>query len=171
MVWSKLRQKVRGFITPELRRRLDIHCTCYHDAHDDYGEVWITLDGKKIFGGGYYRWYIKEYSPEILSDFSIIHGFHKDFYNVNIESQTVEQVMKSGIHDTSHITRNLELYLNTSFEDCLKSNNPIYKAFSIIDKRLGKRKFSELVIGENEHPLVKMFYNLRKEVFEKSIQY
>lgn len=55
MMWSKLRKKIKEFFAPELRERIDVHLTYYHDAHDDDGEVWITLDGKKIFGGGYYH--------------------------------------------------------------------------------------------------------------------
>lgn len=75
MMWSKLRKKFKGFITPDLRERIDVHLTCYHDAHDDYGEAWITLDGKKIFGGGYYHWYVTPIPIEPLKEFSI-HTMH-----------------------------------------------------------------------------------------------
>lgn len=69
MMWSKLRQRIKGIITQELRDRIDIHCTCYHDAHDENGEVWITLDGNKVFGGGYYHWYLTPIPHELLSVF------------------------------------------------------------------------------------------------------
>lgn len=168
MMWSKLRKELREFITPELRARIDIHCTCYHDAHDENGEVWITVDGKKVFGGGYYHWYLSPVPKELLSDFSIKHGIHQDFLKPKIESKEVENIMKLGIHETSHITKVLGNYLNTPFEDSLNSNNPIYKAFALIDKRLGKRKFVSIDICDEKHQLVKLFYGLRKECLNKS---
>ena len=124
------------------------------------------MDGKKIFGGGYYHWYVNPLPIEI-EQFEVQHGFHDDFFNTHIESDKVETIMKSGLHETSHITLNLKKYLNIPFEEIIASNNPIYKAFGIIDRRLGKRRFISIEIKEEDHPLVKMFYELRKEVFDK----
>jgi hypothetical protein len=75
--------------------------------------------------------------------------------------------MDSGVHETSHITLNLMNYLNTHFEEILSSNNPIYRAFGIIDRRLGRRRFNLVLLQEDEHPLVQKFYELRKEIFLK----
>ncbi|ULO08515.1 hypothetical protein H1230_06825 [Paenibacillus sp. 19GGS1-52] len=164
MKWSKLRVNLKSFIIPELRDRIDFHLTCYHDAHDNYGEVWVTVDGEKIFGGGYYHWYVTPLLPELLSTFEIQHGFQGDFYKAKIENKNVEEIMNLGIHETSHITDNLFNYLNTPFEECINSNNPIYKAFSIIDRRLGKRRFKNIQIEDPAHPLVSALYKLRSEV-------
>ncbi|WP_156158032.1 SF0329 family protein [Gordoniibacillus kamchatkensis] len=165
-MWSKLRVKLKSFITEELRNRIDIHLTRYHDAHDGYGEIWITLDEKKIFGGGYYHWYMTPVPDELLNSFQLKHGFHKDFYKVNIESKNVEEIMRYGVHETSHILINLDNYINTSFSESLTSNNPIYKAFSLIDRRLGRRRFEGITLSDDEHPLVKIFYKLRQDCFK-----
>ncbi|CAH1056301.1 SF0329 family protein [Paenibacillus pseudetheri] len=165
MDWSKLRILIRDFIVPELKKRIDIHVTRYHDAHDGYGEVWITLDGKKIFGGGYYHWYMNSL-PIDTTSLNIQHGIHLDFYKTHIMSEEVEKIMNSGLHKTSHITDNLKSYLSTPFTEMLSSNNPIYKAFGMIDKRLGKRRFRQIQLKENEHQLVRAFYELRNEIFE-----
>ena len=74
--------------------------------------------------------------------------------------------MDSGVQETSHITRNIGNYLNTPFEESLASNNPIYRAFALIDRRLGKRRFDGIQLAEYEHPLVIIFYELRKQCFE-----
>jgi hypothetical protein len=165
-MWSKLRVKLKSFITEDLKDRIDVHLTRYHDAHDGYGEIWITLDGEKIFGGGYYHWYLTPIPLELLNTFEIQHGFHDDFYKVNIESKNVEEVMRIGIHETSHILVNLDNYINTPFHQCINSNNPIYKAFSLIDRRLGKRRFEKITLKEEEHPLVNIFYKLRQDCFK-----
>ncbi len=166
MIWSKLRKKIKEFITPELRDRIDIHSTRYHDAHDNYGEVWITLDGKKVLGGGYYHWYMTPIPQELLTNKYIKSGYHKDFYSPRIESDEVKKIMELGIHETTHITEVLENYINTPFKDSLESNNPIYKAFALIDKRLGRRRFMNIDISSEKHSLVRLFYELRRDCFK-----
>ena len=167
MQWSKLRSNIRSFIYPQLKDRIDIHCTRYHDAHDDYGEVWITVDKIKIQGGGYYHWY-KALSDMVSPDkLNISHGFHKDFYSPQIETKEVEEIMNKGIHSTNHIIWSLENYLNTPLEESLVSNNPIFKAFALVDRRLGQRRFDKIKLVEDENELVKIFYKLRKDSFVK----
>lgn len=166
MIWSKLRKKFKGFITPELRERIDVFCTSYHDAHDDYGEAWITVDGEKVFGGGYYHWYMNPIPHADSKDFRIAYGFHPDYYRAHIESEEVKENMDSGIQETSHITRNIGNYLNTPFEESLTANNPIFRAFAMMDRRLGKRRFDAIQLAEVEHPLVIIFYKLRKQCFQ-----
>ncbi|WP_340401572.1 hypothetical protein [Paenibacillus sp. FSL H8-0079] len=166
MDWSKLRVMIREFITPGLKKRIDIHETRYREAHDGYGEAWITLDGKKIFGGGYYHWYMNEL-PENITLLELHHGYHEDFYKTHIRNDDVKTIMNMGLHETSHITENLRNYINTPFSEIMSSNNPIYKAFGIIDRRLGRRRFEKIVLNEDEHQLVKIFYELRKEQFDR----
>lgn len=165
-MWSQRRVQLKRLITEELRNnRIDIHVTRYREAHDGHGEIWITLDGKKIFGGGDYHWYRAPIPHELLHSFEIQHGFHEDFYRVNIESKQVEQIMRNGIHETSHILINLDNYIHTPFAESLASNNPIYRAFSLVDRRLGRRRFEKITLSGDEHPLVKIFYELRRECF------
>jgi hypothetical protein len=116
MIWSKLRKRIRGFITPELHDRIDLHLTGYREAHDAEGEVWITLDGNKICGGGYYHWYTSPLPVDSEQDFYIEYGIHRDFFRARITSEKVAEIMNSGIHSTSHITVSLENYLQEPFE-------------------------------------------------------
>lgn len=75
--------------------------------------------------------------------------------------------MNSGLHDTGHLTLNLKKYPQLPFREIIASNNPVYKAFGIIDRRLGKRRFKRIEVNEHDHALVKRFYLLRKETFER----
>lgn len=101
------------------------------------------------------------------NEFANSSAFYKETFDVQIKSQKVEDLLKLGIHDTYHITHNLWNYINTPYEEALVSNNLIYKAFSLIDRRLGKRRFDKIQLDENEHPLVSIFYILREQCFEK----
>ncbi|WP_336881232.1 SF0329 family protein [Priestia koreensis] len=168
MMWSKLRKKIKEFITPELKNRIDIHCTSYRNAHDEADEVWITLDGKKIFGGGFYHRLAAPFPSKSDKEVANSYEFYKESFNRQIKSNKIEELLKLGIHDTYYITSNLWNYIHTPYDEAFASNNPIYKAFSLIDQRLGKRRFDKIQLDENEHPLVILFYNVRKPYFQKS---
>jgi len=94
------------------------------------------------------------------------HGYHEDFYKTEIKCELVERIMNLGLHETRHITQNIRNYINTPFSEIINSNNPIYKAFGIIDRRLGKRRFKKIKLKENEHYLVRLFFELRKELID-----
>lgn len=59
MPWSKLRAKIREFICPELRDRIDFHVTSYRHSHDEAEKAWITVDGERVQTASWYRqqWY------------------------------------------------------------------------------------------------------------------
>jgi hypothetical protein len=167
MVWSKIKKQIKEFIVADLKKRIDIYCTSYSKAHDDVGEAWITVDKEKIAGGGYCHWQVAEMPEELRNDSAITYAYNDEYFSPIIKNENILKIMNLGIHETSHITRNLGIYINTPFDILLKSNNPIYKAFAIVDKRLGKKRFLELEIKENDHVLVKNFYELRRDCFEK----
>lgn len=55
----------------------------------------------------------------------------------------------------------LSKYLNSSFEDNLQSNNDVARIFCLLDKRLGKRRLSKMVIRKDDCDAVKILYNER----------
>ncbi len=54
MQWSKLKSRVKDFICPELKDRIDFHLTSYRGSHDGADKVWITVDGQRVFGCKHY---------------------------------------------------------------------------------------------------------------------
>jgi hypothetical protein len=46
--------------------------------------------------------------------------------------------------------------------EALKSSDPLVKAFSLVDRRVGERTLEKLEISDAEHTLVKAFYELRR---------
>lgn len=156
---------MRNLFAPELKNRIDIHCTGYHEAHDEEGEAWVTIDGKKIFGGGYYHWYTTPIPKEWLKESHVRYGDDDEYYQVYIRNENIEKILNYGIHDTAQITQTIRNYIQTPFEEIVESNHLIYRAFLMIDRRLGKRRFEKINLREDEHPLVRKLYQLRKETF------
>lgn len=166
MKWSQLKHRIKQLISPELRDRLDFHVTRYHEAHDQEGEFWITIDKQTIFSGSYYQ---------VLKTLSTNEELKEAYYSspsqrssVKIENITLEKVVNMGIHDMEDFSKSLFNYLNTPFEESLVSNNPLFKAFALIDSRLGKRRFEKIIIKDDTHKLIKHFYNLRASSFRFS---
>ncbi len=154
MKWSKIRKNVEENICNELQKVIDVQMTGYHGAHDWVWEAFVTVNKKKVFGVGHYKWLTK--SEEVPYDW---------YDAIQITDQVALKNAKAWALDTAYIMLNLREYRNYSFEDLLTTNNPILKAFMIVDRRLGKRKFQTIHIDEDDSEIVKIFYELRKQVF------
>ena len=161
MKWSKLRKNIKEKIVPELCERVDFHVTKYRDAQYEIGEFWITVDKEKVFGGGTYHFINKLTEDFQINGRKYFIDHNLEFTKVNIQDLDIINIMSCEIHDTTHFSGSLFNYLNTGIEESLKSKNPFFRAFALIDKRCGKRKLKEIKIDENEHKLIKLFYELR----------
>jgi hypothetical protein len=60
MQWSKIRTRLRACICPELRKRVDFHLTNYREYGSRAHEIWITVDGEKVFSASYCDYMISE---------------------------------------------------------------------------------------------------------------
>ena len=60
MQWSKVRTRLRACVCPELRKRVDFHLTNYREYGSRAHEVWITVDGEKVFSASYCDYMISE---------------------------------------------------------------------------------------------------------------
>lgn len=136
MNWSGKRKKFRSMLCAELRDRIDVHVTSYRGAHDDVGEAWITLDGEKVLGAGYYR-----------------------RLNAKLSGKNEED-----IYDEEQVIRAIEEYLNCSIEDALHAENELVRAFAMLDRRLGRRRLREIDIELEHAEVVRSFHAMRMSV-------
>jgi hypothetical protein len=147
MQWSKLKSRLKNFICPELKDRIDFHLTGYRKSHDGADKVWIVVDGEKVFSFEYYAF-----------EFAEREAYHDLKMN---EPQAKEWLRKNEIHRPKDFGDAAREYLNLSVKEALESPNDIVKAFAVIDKRVGKRTLERLEIPDSAHALVKIFYRLR----------
>ena len=129
MQWSKLKSRVKDFICPELRNRIDFHLTSYRGSHDGADKVWITVDGKRIFSG-------KHYQREWAEATAYESGLSRN--EIKPALATVE------IHGPRDFGDAMRSYLDMPVTDALKSPDPIVQAFAIVDRRVGKRTLAKL---------------------------
>ncbi len=146
MQWSKLKTRVKDFICPELKDRIDFYVTSYRESHDGADKVWVTVDGEKIFSCKYY--------PHEWAE--------SDAYSTGLRGEEIESLlMKEEIHSPRDFGDAMRVYLDLPIDEALESSDPLVKAFAIVDRRVGKRRLAKLAISESEHSLVKRFYELR----------
>jgi hypothetical protein len=81
------------------------------------------------------------------------------YYLALHEAETI--VQEKGIFSRYQFEAAVEEYLNLPIISAMASDNPIIRALSMFDRRLGKRRLKQLQLGAIEHPLVRLFYTLR----------
>jgi hypothetical protein len=165
MKWSKLKKSVEEFFCDSLKNRIEIHLTNYRAIHEPETRFWIVCDGEEIYNISKLKW-IQEYyglAEEIrevnkcssYEDPNQKEGYYKAY------DQAGDIVNKKGIISDDYFGDSLKEYLSLPFEEALISQNPIFKALAMIDKRLGIRRLKDLELSGSEHPLVKKLYEIR----------
>jgi hypothetical protein len=175
--WSKTKSILERFLSDKLKGRIQIYATVYRKFHDGPSRVWITFDKKEILSASdvtyqivhekLYR-QIKEqgnlkgnpYSPEpgVMYNSPERKELMKASYNAE------EILINQNIFESYHFYAPFMIYGSLSIEEALKSENVIIRAFSMFDRRLGKRKLKELIFNEDTHPLIVKFYYIRCNV-------
>lgn len=82
-----------------------------------------------------------------------------------------EELGEEGVFGQYDFFEAGEVFLNSSIEESLKSENMIIKVLALVDRRVGKRTLNVLKdFIENESELVQYFYQLRCEAERMKIQ-
>jgi hypothetical protein len=147
MQWSKLKSRVKSFICPELRDRIDLHLTSYRESHDGADKVWITVDGERVFSCKHY--------PHERAEAEAYHGGLRG-------GQVTDFLRAREIHGPGDFGNAMRAYLDMPIGGALESSDPLVKAFALVDRRVGRRTLERLEIPDAEHTLVKAFYDLRR---------
>ncbi|MGR3795424.1 SF0329 family protein [Vannielia sp. SX4] len=162
MKWSKLKQRAEAQFADSLRGRIEVWTTRYRGSHDQVGESWITVDGKRIFSAGTLRFWAQYWDARA--------GLRATQSN---EPTTLDEMFareraievslaEEGVLGTWNFNEALFDLLNISIEDAMHSEDMIVRAFGMLDRRLGKRRLRALDVRE-ESPLVQLLYAIRCE--------
>ena len=154
MKWSKLKKEIELRLTDKLQGRLTFFTTTY--ANSSLGRSWVAFDKTQIANfetvlsyanyGSYYN---------ILTDTSC-----KKHDIIDDNKRTPNLPMERGEFSQFDFMTACWDYLQLSIEEALESGNPIIKSIAMVDKRLGKRRLTEININEL-HPLTKLFFSIR----------
>ncbi len=152
--WGRLRKELRSRVVADLVGRIDIHYTAYefmafpHHKDANNMRVWLTLDKKEIFSSDF--WDIRK--------LPIINEIEKRerrwvFY---------PEAEELGARCVNHYMLALKTYLNSPIEEARTAELPLIRALFWVDRRVGRRTLLKHKPAEDEHKLVKQFYELRQ---------
>lgn len=157
MKWSKLKQNIEEKFADSLKGRLCLYATRYTIGSHWMARGWITLDGKEI------------------AAFSTPDNYNKYGWDtpaldnrVPEAERTEGEAVEKGEFSRYEFFDACWEYLNINIDDALKSDNPIIKAFAVLDRRTGKRRL-KLIDKDAEHPLVGKLLELRSGIEGKGI--
>lgn len=163
--WSKLKKRIIDLICDELKDRIGIYATVYRGTHDQRGKVWIELDKKIIFEANTLEWEIEYFglSNEIrqinqCTDYT--NEKQADgYYQAYNEAEFI--LAKEHKMDEFQFYKTLNIYLETPYAESMESNDDLIRILCLIDKRLGKRRLSNMVIKQDDCDAVKILYSER----------
>jgi len=185
MSWSKLKQSLESFLSPNLSERLKYSASSYRYTPDKAGICYITVDNKNILNmkdtTTSIRWFSSE--QEIKSDSELyIPVFEEDIEAVRkqMNDKVPEERLKIIARDRklnmyakemltvqaalskSNFTKVATTFLSKSIEDSLESDDILLNIFAIIDRRVGKKRLLNMKSDiKLKHPAVQYFYELR----------
>lgn len=141
MTWSGMRKKLeQEYLADCLRGRLQYFATHYREGHDDCGRATIRLDGKEILQGNWFQ--CAKYGWDLPDD----------------------KLLGLGAFDHGSFMRAFREFDNQSIEDSLKSEDLLVRIFAILDRRVGKRRLSQMKESiHNEPENFQAFYMIRME--------
>ena len=166
MKWSQLKKRVESNFAASVKGRVQVWNTRYRGSHDVEGEAWITVDGERAWSMGSLS-YMVAHGREAeriridhkCSDFGAPDQ-REGYMDAWHEAQG--KVHGDGVFAMWDVNRALFDYLNLSIDAAIRVDNPITRAFAILDRRFGKRRLAGFD-DSGEHPLVKMLYRVRCE--------
>lgn len=123
MDWSKTRRLLEDRLAAPAQGRVRIHVTRYHRAHDQEGELWVTIDGSKVYGTSYYQ-FIKRRSE--LAPPSP--DWRPTAEHFDVETQLASE----GVSNHTRLISAAIDSLSHSVEEMLRSPHPLIRALAIL---------------------------------------
>lgn len=150
------------------QQAVQLHSTRYSKSHDQEGRAWISIGKEEVYDFCTFRKEVQQY--KLQSEIQLANNTtdfrnpaHKQgYYRAIGEAEYI--LHKRGIYSQYEFYNALEMYLSSSIEESLESENLIIKSLSLLDKRLGKRRLRGIQLSGDEHPLIKRLYDLRCKV-------
>lgn len=165
---------LESFLCAKLKGRVHIHATSYRKFHDGPGRVWITLDKEEIASAAdvtYSLQYEKLYKQlkaerklkpiPYHPEFKVMENSAERHAMLEASDDAEEMMIAQNVFSSYHAYSGLMPYGSLSIDEAMHADHVWTRAYAMFDRRLGKRRLGQLVIGEETHPMVAKFYDIR----------
>ena len=167
MQWSKAKARVEALFAPRVAERVSLRVTGYRAAHDEDGRGWITVDGREAWSFCTLRYFVQRNKlvdgiRQANRGVDFREPSQRNAYNDSGE-QAEAILERRGDVGRSYFQQAVEEYPELTLEQALKSANLVQRALAVLDRRLGKRRLTDLEFRTDEHVLVLGLYRFRCE--------
>lgn len=158
MKWTKLKHKYKTeFLHESVRARVDFHFDVYRKTHDLDGQVLrVSIDGVTVFKGNTLRYMVQE--NKLSQQFKLEHP-ERSWREVS--EMTGQILQDEALHPRYQLTEAMREIMILPIEAALQHEDPIIRAFALLDKRVGRRRLEQIHLTEDSHPLIRLFYQVR----------
>ncbi|MGD6940611.1 SF0329 family protein [Cytobacillus gottheilii] len=177
MKWTKLKKLLENRLCESLKGRLEIRTTAYRKAHDQPSRMWITLDKKEIYCAAdqvfemnveeQYQLLKEEQQLEPIpydSDWTTMFQSKERAALLDAYEEAEQIVIKKNVIAEYSMYHSLLEYIQLSIDEALQSQDPVIKAFAMLDRRLGKRRLEKLKEENKEsHSFIQLLLQIRCE--------
>jgi hypothetical protein len=172
--WSKTKSTLERFLSDKLKGRIKIYATVYRKFHDGPSRVWITFDKKEILSASDTTFAVKHEklyqqmkegknlkAIPYNADWDVMFNSEERKDLTKASEDAEEFLINQNILESYHLYAPLMEYGSMSIDEAMNSKNIIIKAYSMLDRRLGKRRLEKLEFTNETHPLILDFYKIR----------
>lgn len=154
--WSKFKAGLRERWAPSVRGRLDVHMAMYRALGEEYGRVWFTWDGNEIYSFDDLKTHLRTYRlREQLEELG------EDFEAASEAS--MKAARSEGQDYVGGFGQSADRFLGLKIGEAVRSDDPIVRGLSMIDRRAGRRTVTSDELQREIHPFVRRLRDLRCE--------
>lgn len=167
-----MKAQIESKLCESLKDRVKYNSARYRGSHDEVGRSWVTFDNAIIhdFCTVKFRYRYNTTANLIREETNSLDWRDPDQEKGYYEAYKIadKEMEIQGIHNQFEFYKAIEEYLNLSIDEAMISTNPIIKAISWFDKRLGKRRI--ISTEEDRNIIVNKFRNIRLKVEGSSMK-
>lgn len=157
MIWSKLKKTVEALLADTVKEHLRVYLTHYGSGEStSMNRAWLTWDGEEISTFSTIRW-LRERNALVAQ----LSGVDALMASQSLRDRAASSLAQQGNYPVERFLGALEAYASLGIDEALQSDDELIRAWTMFDRRLGKRRL--LAIGQQaiEHPLMRDWYRRR----------
>lgn len=165
MIWSKLKKTIESLMAASVQEHLHVYLTRYGPGESYFmNRAWVTWNGEEINTFSTVKYYSAQRS--LAAQLSGNAGAIVDYnYFKLVDRKYINQAGKilerRGLYPCESFLSALETYTSLSIDDALHSSDILIRAWSMFDRRLGKRRLRALPFRRLDRHFGQPWYRLR----------
>jgi hypothetical protein len=150
--WSKFKAELRERWAPSVRDHLDIHQATYRSTES--GRLWFTWKGVEIYSFDDLKTHMRTYPLR-----AELEALGEDSEAASAGAMAAARA--EGQDWVSGFGSSARDFLGLKVAEAVRSEDPIIRGLSMVDRRAGKRTVTSVELQRESHPFVRQLRHIR----------